>query len=63
MTRKRIYRDKDNGVILGVCEGVGNYLNIDPVFIRIIWLFTFLTYGVGIIAYLVAALLIPDKST
>ena len=59
---KRIYRDKQNGVILGVCEGVGNYLNIDPVFIRIVWLLTFLTYGFGIIAYLVAALLMPDKS-
>ena len=33
--KKRLYRNKKNGVVFGVCEGIGDYLNIDPVLIRI----------------------------
>lgn len=60
--KKRLYRNRDQGVFLGVCEGIGDYLNIDPVIIRIIWLLTFISYGIGIAIYFIAAILIPNKS-
>ena len=59
---KRLYRDTKEGVFFGVCAGLGEYFNIDPVFIRIIWLLTLVTYGFGIIAYLFCCLLMPSKS-
>ena len=58
--KKRLYRNKEEGVFMGVCSGLGDYFNIDPVFIRIAWLLTFVIYGVGALAYVVSAVLIPD---
>ena len=60
--KKRLYRNPKEGVLFGVCAGLGQYCNIDPVFIRIIWLLTLVTYGFGIIAYLFCCLLIPSNS-
>ena len=60
--KKRLYRNKKNGIVLGVCEGIGDYLNIDPVLIRIAWILTLVCYGTGAIAYLLACFLIPNKS-
>tara|TARA_B100001250_G_scaffold199659_1_gene171235 strand:+ start:1421 stop:1609 length:189 start_codon:yes stop_codon:yes gene_type:complete len=60
--RKRLYRNKQNGIVFGVCEGIGDYLNIDPVLIRIAWILTLVCYGTGAIAYLLACFLIPNKS-
>ena len=60
--KKRLYRDPKEGVFFGVCAGLGEYFNIDPVFIRIIWLLTLVSYGFGLIAYLFCCLLIPRKS-
>jgi phage shock protein C len=59
---KRLYRDKQRGVLFGVCQGLGDYFNIDPVFIRIAWVLTLVCYGTGAIAYLLACFLIPNKS-
>ena len=59
---KRLYRNQKNGVLFGVCEGLGEYFNIDPVFIRIIWILALICYGTGAIAYLLACFLIPNKS-
>jgi len=60
--RQRLYRNKKEGVLFGVCAGIGDYFDIDPVFVRIAWLLTFLLYGGGLIVYLIACLLIPNKS-
>ena len=57
---KKLYRNTQNKMIAGVCAGVGEYLNIDPTVIRLIWALIGLT-GAGLIAYLVAALIIPEK--
>jgi len=59
---KRLYRNKKKGVLFGVCQGLGDYFNIDPVFIRIIWLLTLVYYGTGLIAYIFACFLITNKS-
>ena len=60
--KKRLYRDKERGILFGVCHGLGDYLNIDPVFIRIVWVLTLIYYGIGATTYLLACLLIPNKS-
>ena len=56
-------RSRSDRVIAGVCGGLGQYLNIDPVLIRLLWaLFTLFTMGtVGVILYVLAALLIPPE--
>ena len=57
---KKLYRNTSNKVIAGVCSGLAEYLNIDPTIIRLIWALIGLS-GAGIIAYLIAAVIIPEK--
>jgi phage shock protein PspC (stress-responsive transcriptional regulator) len=57
---KKLYRSTTNKTIAGVCAGLAEYLNIDPTIIRVIWALVGLT-GSGLIAYLVCALIIPEK--
>ena len=57
---KKLYRNTSNKMVAGVCAGLGEYLNIDPTIVRLIWALIGLT-GAGLLAYLVAALIIPEK--
>ena len=57
---KKLYRSTTNKTIAGVCGGLAEYLNIDPTIIRVIWALVALS-GAGLIAYLVCALIIPEK--
>ena len=57
---KKLYRNTQNKMIAGVCAGLAEYLNIDPTIIRVIWALIGLT-GAGIVAYLICALIIPEK--
>lgn len=59
---KRIYKDRANKKVCGVCAGVADYLGVDPTLIRVIWGVISLCYGVGILAYLLCAFIFPDKS-
>jgi phage shock protein PspC (stress-responsive transcriptional regulator) len=58
---KRLYRSKTDKVIAGICGGMGEYFGIDPVIIRILWALLVFGMGVGILAYLLAWLIIPLK--
>lgn len=58
---QRLYRSNDNKVIGGVCGGLGEYFDIDPNFIRVIAVFMFLAYGTGLLAYLLAWIIIPRR--
>ncbi len=58
---KKIYRSRDNQIIAGVCGGLGNYLNIDPVIVRIIMLGLFFAGGFGFITYIIAWIIIPTE--
>ena len=61
---KKLYRDKDNGMIGGVASGLGYYFGIDVIWIRIILvLFIFGGFGSGIIAYLVLWIVTPEAQT
>ena len=57
---KRIYRSLKDRKIGGVCGGLGNYLSIDPVILRIGFLVA-LFFGAGVIIYIIAWLVIPDE--
>ena len=60
---KRLMRSRNNRTICGVCGGLGEYLNIDPVIIRLFWvIFCFISAGMGIFVYFIAAAVIPEKS-
>jgi len=61
--RKRLYRDTDNKIFGGVCSGISNYLNIDPVIVRLIWVFLFFVMGVGFLLYFIMWIIVPEAIT
>jgi|GEM_PF-90953 len=57
-----LYRSVENKKIAGVCAGLGDYLDVDPTIIRILWLvFVFSSFGVGFLIYLLFAVMVPEK--
>ncbi len=59
---KRIYKIRDQKKLCGVCAGVAEYFDLDPTLVRVLWAAISLGYGVGLIAYIVCAVVFPDKS-
>ena len=57
---KKLYRNPSNKMIAGVCSGLAEYINIDPTVVRLIFALVGLS-GAGLLAYLVAAIIIPEK--
>lgn len=60
--QKKLYRSKTNRVIAGVCGGIGEYFEIDPVLVRLVWLIFFFAGGSGVIAYIIAMIIIPEET-
>ena len=49
-------------MICGVCGGIGEYVGIDPTLVRIIWVVLSIAgWGTGLVAYLIAAIIIPEE--
>jgi phage shock protein PspC (stress-responsive transcriptional regulator) len=63
MESKRLYRSEANHVLAGVCGGVGEYLGVDPVVVRLAWvlLTVFTGFVPGLLAYLIAMAIMPHK--
>jgi len=60
---KKLYKIEEGKKIDGVCGGIAEYLNVDPTLIRLIWaLVTLCTVGVGLIGYVICAVIMPKKS-
>ena len=59
MSPKRLYRSRSQRMICGVCGGVAEYFDIDPTLIRLLLVLLGCT-GTGVVAYFVAAIIIPD---
>ncbi len=59
---EKLYRSEKNRILGGVCGGLGLYLDIDPNILRILWVLFSLFYGIGILAYIVAWLILPGES-
>lgn len=47
--------------LCGVCGGIAEYFDIDPTIVRLIWLFLVLCAGTGILAYFIAAIIMPES--
>lgn len=58
MEPKKLYRSDRNKMICGVCQGVAEYINVDPTIVRLLWVIFGFT-GFGIFAYIVAAIIMP----
>lgn len=59
---RKLYKIKSEGKIEGVCAGVAEYLGADVTLIRILWALVCLAGGTGIVAYIICAVVMPDKS-
>ena len=58
---KKLYRSEDNRIIGGVCGGIAEYFDIDPTLVRLAFLFIVLARGAGILAYIIAWVIIPER--
>ena len=61
MNDKRLYRSDTNKMLCGVCGGIGEYFNIDPTLIRLLWA-VLACSGPRILAYIIAAVIIPRRN-
>ena len=48
-------------MVCGVCAGIGNYFNIDPTLIRLVWVLASVVGGSGLLVYIIAAIIIPEE--
>ena len=60
---KKLYRSNANKMVAGVCGGLAEYLNMDATIVRLIWALLIFCAGTGLLAYIVCALVIPEKPT
>lgn len=62
MAVKRLYRSRKDRVIAGVCGGLGEYFNIDPVIFRVLAVILLIPGGFpGLIPYVVLWIIVPQK--
>lgn len=61
MNSKRLVRSSSNQMIFGVASGIANYLNIDPVIIRLLFVLMALSGGHGLLIYLILAIIMPEE--
>ena len=57
---KKLYRSRTNKILCGVCGGLGEYLNVDPTVVRLVAVILGIV-SIGVIAYIIAALIIPEQ--
>ena len=60
---RRLYRSRSERMIWGVCGGLGQYFDVDPTIVRVIMVLLVLANGLGILAYLVLAIVMPLENT
>lgn len=58
---KRLYRSETNKVFSGVCGGLGEYFEVDPVLVRVVTVILALSTGVAFIAYIAAWIIVPQR--
>jgi phage shock protein C len=59
---KKIYRSEKNRILFGVCGGLAEYFEVDPLLVRILFILLSLGGGSGIILYIILAVLMPKES-
>jgi phage shock protein C len=61
-TSKVLMRPRDGRMLAGVCAGIADYFSLDVTLVRVIWaVVSVITGGAGVLAYLVAWILIPEE--
>lgn len=58
---KRLYKSNENKMLCGVCGGIAEYFDVDPTLVRLGWVVLCAMVGSGILAYIIAAIVIPHK--
>ena len=61
MSKKLTKGDSSDSIFSGVCLGLSEYFGIDVTILRLIWLIAILYYGVGLIPYIILAIIMPNK--
>ena len=62
MNNKKLYRSMADKKLCGVCGGLGEYFEVDPTLIRLLWvIFTFMG-GAGLLAYIICAIIVPQQN-
>lgn len=59
---KRLYKIQNGKMLCGVCGGIAEYFNIDPTIVRLLWVLLIFCVGTGILAYIVAAIIMPSNN-
>ncbi|MFY9309311.1 MAG: PspC domain-containing protein [Bacteroidia bacterium] len=61
--RRRIFRDPDDKIVGGVCSGIANYFDFDPIWLRAAFAIAFFAFGTGLLLYIVLLIIIPKAKT
>ena len=59
--RERLYRSRTDRMLFGVAGGMADWLDLDPSLVRLVWALLILAGGVGLLLYIVAAIVIPEE--
>ena len=59
---KKLFRAREGRMLAGVCKGIADYLNLDPTVIRVLWTIVSCFAGVGVVAYIVCAFIMPEQT-
>ncbi len=60
MQNKKLAKSRNDRKLCGVCGGFAEYLNLDPTVVRLIWVLLAIAAGSGVLAYIIAALIMPE---
>jgi phage shock protein PspC (stress-responsive transcriptional regulator) len=60
---KRLVRSTNDRKIAGVCAGLADYFDLDPVIIRVVWALAFFCAGAGLLAYIILWIVVPEGIT
>ncbi len=61
MNEKKLYKSSTDKQLAGVCGGIAEYFNIDSTLVRLGWVLFSLLGGSGLLAYIIAAIIMPDR--
>lgn len=60
---KKLYRDPESKLLGGVCSGIGHYLSIDPIWVRLLFIIFLFGGGFSVITYIILWIIVPEANT
>ena len=61
MSSKKLYKSTSDNKLAGVCGGIAEYFDVDSTIIRLAWVLFTLAGGAGLLAYIIAAIVMPNR--